>query len=84
MRSKLTISAVVIAALSGVTAPASAQTQPAPGGTSSKANVGSDATQSNMKPGTTTGSATKAHTNKGIAPNSTVQDDKDSGTGRGK
>ena len=84
MRSKLAISTLVVAALSGVSAGASAQMQPAPDGTSSKGNVGSDATKSNMKPGTTTGSAIKAHTNKGVTPNPTVQSDKDSGTGRGK
>lgn len=90
MRSKLAIAALMVAALSGVTAGASAQMQSAPGGVSSKGNVGPDAIKSNMKPGTTTGSAMttgsaiKAHTNKGVAPNPTIQSDRDSGTGRGK
>jgi len=43
-------------------------------------NVGPDATKSNMKPGTATGSATKARTNKGVAPNPSIQ----SGNGRRK
>jgi hypothetical protein len=74
----------MVAALSGVAAGASAQMQSAPGGVSSKGNVGPDAIKSNMKPGTTTGSAIKARTNKGVAPNPTIQSDRDSGTGRGK
>jgi hypothetical protein len=45
MRSKLAISALVVASMLGATAIASAQTQPAPGA-SSEGNVG---------PGTTTG-----------------------------
>jgi hypothetical protein len=43
-----------------------------------------DATKSNMKPGTTTGSATRVHTNKGVLPNPSLQDSRDAGTGRGK
>jgi len=57
--------------------------QPAPG-PSSEGKVGPDATKSNMKPGTTTGSATKARTSKGVEPNPSTQSDHDAGTGRGK
>jgi hypothetical protein len=54
MRSKLALSAVVVAALFGATSIASAQTQPAPGASSS-GNVGPGATSdSKMKSGTTT------------------------------
>lgn len=51
MRSKLAISAVVVASLFSATAIASAQTQPAPGASSS-GNVGPGATDSTMKSGT--------------------------------
>jgi hypothetical protein len=88
MRSKLVISALVVAALFGATAIAPAQTQPAPGA-SSQGNVGPDATKSNMKPGMTTGSATttrsattKTPTIKGVARNPST--DNDAGIGRGK
>lgn len=50
MRSKLAISAVVVASLFGATAIASAQTQPAPGASSS-GNVGPGATGSTVQPG---------------------------------
>jgi hypothetical protein len=83
MRSKPAVSALVVAVLFGTTAIAPAQTQPAPGA-SSEGNVGPNATKSNMKPGVTTGSATKAHTNKGVAPNPSNQSANDAGTGRGK
>jgi hypothetical protein len=83
MRSKLAISALVVAALFGTMAIASAQTQPAPSAPS-EGNAGPDATKSNMKRGTTTGSATKPHTSKGVLPNSPNQRDSDAGTGRGK
>jgi len=83
MRSKLAVSALVLAVLVGATAIAPAQTQPAPGA-SSEGNVGPNATKSNMKPGVTTGLATKAHTNKGVAPNPSHQSANDAGTGRGK
>jgi hypothetical protein len=86
MRSKLALSALVATTLFGATAIASAQTQPAPGA-SSQGNVKPGATNSNMnsnmKPGTTTGSApTKASINKGVARNPAM--DNDSGIGRGK
>jgi len=61
----------LVAGLLGATGIASAQAQPAPGA-SSEGNVEPDATKSNMKPGTTTGSATKARTNKGVAPNPSI------------
>jgi hypothetical protein len=83
MQSRLTISVLVVASLFAATSIASAQTQPAPGA-SSESNTTSDAAKSNRTPGTTTGSATKAQTNKGVLPNPTVQSEKDSGTGRGK
>ena len=81
MRYRLAISALVVASLFGATAIASAQMQPAPGA-SSEGKVGTDSTKSNMKPGTTTGSATKARINKGVARNPAA--DNDSGIGRGK
>jgi hypothetical protein len=83
MRSKLAISAIVIAALVEATAIASSQTQPAPGA-SRENKAATDAGKSNKTPGTTTGSATKAHANKGVLPNPSFQDSRDSGTGRGK
>jgi hypothetical protein len=82
MRSRLAVSALVVAALFGATAIAPAQTQPATGA-SSQGNVGPDATKSNTKPGVTTGSATKkTPTIKGVARNPST--DNDSGIGRGK
>jgi hypothetical protein len=83
MRSRLAISALMVAALFGATTIASAQTQPAPGA-SSDGKAGADATKSNMKPGTTTGSATKPHTNEGVLPNPPSLRDNDAGNGRGK
>ena len=71
MRSKLAISAFVVASLFGATAIASAQTepvQPAPGATG-EGNVRTDSTtapgkmkSSNMKPGATTGAAPEGMT----------------------
>jgi hypothetical protein len=83
MRARLAISTVVIAALFGVTAVASAQMQPAPGA-SNGSKAATDATKSNTMPGTTTGSAMTPHTNKGVLPNPSFQDSRDAGTGRGK
>jgi len=83
MRYKLVISALVVAALFGATAISSAQVQPAPGA-SSERNARPDATKSNTQPGMTTGSVTKAPTNKGVAPNPAIQSPNDAGTGRGK
>jgi hypothetical protein len=83
MRYKLVISALTVAAWFGTTAISSAQVQPAPGA-SSERNAASDATKSNKQPGMTTGSVTKAHTNKGVAPNPAVQSPNDAGTSRGK
>ena len=75
MRSKLAISALVVASLFGATAIVSAQTQPAPGA-SSEGNVGPGATNpkmqsgkmkttrmksSRMKAGTTTGMNVRSH-----------------------
>jgi hypothetical protein len=83
MRYKLVISALTVAAWFGTTAISSAQVQPAPGA-SSERNAASDATKSNKQPGMTTGSVTKAHTNKGVAPNPAIQSPNDAGTSRGK
>ena len=83
MRCKLAVSALVVAAWFGATAIASAQMQPATGA-SSEGKAGTDATKSNMKPGTTTGSATKPRTIKGVAPSPSFQDSRNAGTGRGK
>jgi hypothetical protein len=83
MRAKLAISALVVAAMFGATATAWAQNQPAPAA-SSEGKVGADAAKSNMKPGVTTGSATRPQTNKGVAPNPTSQSDNDAGNSRGK
>jgi hypothetical protein len=83
MRSKLAISAIAIAALVGATAIASAQMQPAPGA-SGESKAATDTVKSTKTPGTTTGSATRAHTNKGVLPNPSFQDNRDAGTGRGK
>lgn len=83
MRSRLAIAALAVTALFGTTAIASAQKQPA-SGAASEHNAGPDASKSNTKPGATTGSATNAHTNKGVLPNPSFQDSRDAGTGRGK
>ena len=87
MRYKLAISTLAVVSLLGATAIASAQMQPAPGA-SSEGSVRTEANKSNMKPGTTTGSATtgsvvtKGVTNKGVARNPST--DNDAGIGRGK
>ena len=68
MRSKLAISALVVASLLGGTAIVSAQTQPAPGA-SSEGNVGPGVTTPKMKSGkmkstragTTTGMSVRSH-----------------------
>jgi hypothetical protein len=71
MRSKLALSALVIASLLGATTVASAQTQPAPGAASER-EVGAGTTaphmksgkmskSSTMKSGTTTGMSSSAH-----------------------
>jgi hypothetical protein len=83
MRSKLAVSALVAAALFGVTANASAQPQPTPAA-SGQDNLAAATTKSTMTPGTTTGSATKVHTNKGVLPNPSHLDSHDSGDSRGK
>jgi hypothetical protein len=72
MRSKLALSALVIASLFGATAIASAQTQqPAPGA-SSEGTMAPGATStkksSKMKSGTTTGSSMKSGSKKGATP----------------
>lgn len=79
MRSRLAISALVVASLFGATAIASAQMQPAPGA-SSEGNVGPGATK-NMKPGTTTGmKSSKTRINKGDARNPSGQGNVGPGT----
>jgi hypothetical protein len=84
MRSKLAVSALVVASLFGATAIASAQSQPAPGA-SSEGNVGPGATGSRMKSGTTTGTGMKnnngmAGSNKGDARNPSGQGNVGPGT----
>jgi hypothetical protein len=64
MRSKLAISALVVASLFGTSVMASAQTQPAPGA-SSEGNVGPGASKSGMK--SQDGMTTGAGTNSGVA-----------------
>jgi hypothetical protein len=81
MRSKLAISALVVASFFGSTLIASAQSQPAPGA-SSEGNVGPGAT-SGKKPkhekGTTTGSSTRSGGKKGDAANPSGQGNVDPG-----
>jgi uncharacterized low-complexity protein len=74
MRSKLAISALVVASLLGATAIASAQTQPAPGA-SSEGNVGPGATSnSKMKSGKMKHSKMKSHTTTGMSAHSSKSD----------
>jgi hypothetical protein len=76
MRSKLAISALVLASLFGSTLIASAQSQPAPGA-SSEGNVGPGATsgkKTKHEKGMTTGSSTRSGAKKGDAANPSDQD----------
>src|ERR1700674_4913899 len=76
MRSKLAISALVVASLFGSTLIASAQNQPAPGA-SSEGNVGPGATsgkKAKHEKGMTTGSSTRSGAKKGDAANPSDQD----------
>jgi hypothetical protein len=74
MRSKLAISALMVASMLGATAIASAQTQPAPGA-SSEGNVGPGATpQSKMKSGKTKTSKMKSGTTTGMSSGSSKSD----------
>ena len=74
MRSKLAISALVVASLLGATAIASAQTQPAPGA-SSEGNVGPGATSnSKMKSGKMKHSKMKSSTTTGMSAHSSKRD----------
>ena len=65
MRSKLALSALVIASLLGATTVVSAQTQPAPGASTESKMAPSATTHktktSKMKSGTTTGMSSSAH-----------------------
>jgi hypothetical protein len=81
MRSKLAVSALVVASLFGATAIASAQTQPAPGA-SSEGNVGPGASKKGTKsPGMTTGAGMKqGGANKGDARNPSGQGNVGPGT----
>ncbi len=75
MRSKLAISALVVASLFGSTLIASAQSQPAPGA-SSEGNVGPGATsgkKTKHEKGMTTGSSTRSGAKKGDAANPSGQ-----------
>ena len=81
MRSKLAISALVVASLFGSTLIASAQSQPAPGA-SSEGNVGPGATsgkKTKHEKGMTTGSSTRSGSKKGDAANPSDQDNAGSG-----
>jgi hypothetical protein len=69
MRSKLAISALVVASLFGTTAIASAQTQPAPGA-SSEGNVGPGATDTKMKSGKMKSSKMKSGATTGMSGSS--------------
>lgn len=74
MRSKLAISALVVASLFGATAIASAQTtQPAPGA-SSEGNVGPGTTNSKMKSGKVKSSKMKSNTTTGMSAHSSKGD----------
>jgi len=74
MRSKLAISALVVASMLGATAIASAQMQPAPGA-SSEGNVGTDATtHSKMKSGKTKTSKMKSGTTTGMSSGASKSD----------
>jgi len=72
MRSKLAISAVVVASLFGTTSIASAQTQPAPGASSS-GNVGPGAADPAMKSGNTGGGAAMQNNNMGTTSGSSMK-----------
>ena len=81
MRSKFTISALVVASLFGSTLIASAQSQPAPGA-SSEGNVGPGATsgkKTKHERGMTTGKSARSGANKGGAANPSDQDNAGSG-----
>ena len=81
MRSKLALSALVVASLFGSTLVASAQTQPAPGA-SSEGNVGPGMTsgkKTQHEKGMTTGSSTRNGANKGGAATPSDQDNAGSG-----
>jgi hypothetical protein len=83
MRSKLAISALVVASLFGSTLIASAQSQPAPGA-SSEGNVVPGATsgkKAKHEKAMTTGSSTRSGAKKGDAANPSDQDDAASGAG---
>jgi hypothetical protein len=82
MRSKLAISALVVASLFGSTLMASAQNQTAPG-VSDEGTVSPGATSGKKKQqekGMTSGSSTRSGTNKGGAANPSDQDNAVSGT----
>ena len=81
MRSKLAISALVVASLFGSTLIASAQSQPAPGA-SREGNVGPGATsgkKTKHEKGMTTGKSSRSGANKGGAANPSDQDNAGSG-----
>jgi hypothetical protein len=85
MRSKLAISALVVASLFGSTLIASAQSQPAPGA-SSEGNVGPDASsgrKTKHEKGMTTGSSRRSGANKGDAANPSGQGNVDPETESG-
>jgi hypothetical protein len=82
MRSKLAISALVVASLFGLTLIASAQNQPAPGA-SSQGTVSPGATsgkKTHHEKGTTSGSSTRSGANKSGTMTPSGQDNMGSGT----
>jgi hypothetical protein len=85
MRSKFTISALVVASLFGSTLIASAQSQPAPGA-SSEGNVGPGATsgkKTKHEKGMTTGSSKRSGATEGDAVNPSGQGNVDPDTESG-
>jgi hypothetical protein len=81
MRSKLSISALVVASLFGSTLIASAQSQPAPGA-SSEGNAGPGSTsgeKTNHEKGMTTGSSRRSGADKGDARNPSDDNKGDAG-----
>ena len=85
MRSKFTISALVVASLFSSTLIASAQSQPAPGA-SSEGNVGPGATsgkKTKHEKGMTTGSSKRSGANEGDAVNPSGQGNVDPDTESG-
>jgi hypothetical protein len=82
--SRLAISVLMVASFFAATA--IAPTQARGGGTTNNSITSAEAAKSNKASGVTTGSASssKPRTYKGVLPNPSIQNEQDSGTGRGK